>query len=118
MFVLSEEISKDVNFLVKIFPKLPPIAKDLHEEILMKIMDNKSWRQKLVVLQNIENRTKIGENTKLLLNELFKNIGDKIANVRVAVAETIAKIMLKHQDILQARFAEMVNKITKSSHWF
>lgn len=54
--------SSDPNFQVKVFPKLPAVA-EFHIEVVGKIMNSKSWRQKLTVLQNIEIRTKKNQQT-------------------------------------------------------
>jgi hypothetical protein len=44
--------SGDPNFQLKLFPKLPPIS-EMHINVVDKIMNSKSWRQKLTIMQNI-----------------------------------------------------------------
>jgi hypothetical protein len=44
--------SGDPNFQLKLFPKLPPVC-SIHIVIVEKIMNSKSWRQKLTIMQNI-----------------------------------------------------------------
>lgn len=84
----------DPNFQVKVFPKLPAVT-EFHLEVVGKVMNSKSWRQKLTILQNIDSRTEKGENTYTLVPKLFEFLGDKIACVRVALGETISKIVAK-----------------------
>lgn len=44
--------SADPNFQLKLFPKLPPISES-HIEVVDKVLNSKSWRQKLTIMQNI-----------------------------------------------------------------
>ena len=53
LFKLIEQ--SDMDFKIKIFPKLPPIS-ELHLEVFSSILKGKNWRSKVNVIQNIEKR--------------------------------------------------------------
>lgn len=67
----------------------------MHMEVLARVLGSKLWRQKLLVLQNIEARTHKGENTGVLLGVLVAGLGDRIAGVRVALGDCVAKMVVK-----------------------
>ena len=100
--------SSDLHFQIKLFPKLPPIT-EMHAEIVDKIMRSESWRQKIIILQNVDARNEKGQATDLLLLKLTEFLGDRIACVRVAVAESIKNIMIRHQ-IPISKIEEALNK--------
>lgn len=80
-------------------------------------MNSKSWRQKLTILQNIEARTEKGQATDILIPKLAENLGDKIACVRVAVAEAIKNVMIRKRiSVLEVR--GIVEKSLDSKNWF
>jgi hypothetical protein len=72
-------------------------------------MGSKSWRQKITVLQNVDQRTKNGEQTHLFIGCLSSYLGDKIACVRVAVAETQSNILNQHR-ISLLKISANINK--------
>jgi hypothetical protein len=72
-------------------------------------MGSKSWRQKITVLQNVDQRTKNGEQTHLFISCLSPYLGDKIACVRVAVAEALNNILNQNR-ISLLKISANINK--------
>lgn len=88
----------------------------MHIEIIDNILNSKSWRQKLTIIQNIEARTEKLEPTHIILPKLAEFIGDKIACIRFALSDAIVSIALKNK--IGLKLVKMLSKNMSSNSWF
>lgn len=86
-------------------------------EIIDNILNSKSWRQKLTIIQNIEARTEKLEPTHIILPKLAEFIGDKIACIRFALSDAIVSIGLKNK-IGLIKLVKALSKNMSSNSWF
>lgn len=89
----------------------------MHIEVIDNILNSKSWRQKLAIIQNIEARTEKMEPTHIILPKLSEFIGDKIACIRFALSDAIVSIAIKNK-IGLIKLVNSLSKNMSSNNWF